>query len=79
MLSTISLFITQKYFKQAFPEASIKMNITNEEAKIKAEGFLANRGIDISSFMLAKDLAMIENLKSFGILPSRRGSRANFK
>ena len=65
LLSTISLFITQKYFKQAFPEASIKMDITNEEAKIKAEGFLANRGIDISAFMLAKRFGYDRESKIF--------------
>lgn len=65
LLSIISLFITQRYFKQAFPEASINMDITNEEAKSKAEGFLANRGIDISQFMHAKRFGYERDSKIF--------------
>ena len=65
ILSMVSLFITQNYFKQAFPEASIKMNITNEEAKVKAERFLANRGIDIGDFMHAKRFGYERDSKIF--------------
>ena len=65
ILSMVSLFITQNYFKQAFPEASIKMNITNEEAKVKAERFLANRGIDIGEFMHAKRFGYERDSKIF--------------
>ena len=65
LLSIVSLFITQRYFKQAFPEASINMDITNEEAKLKAEGFLANRGIDISEFMHAKRFGYERESKIF--------------
>ena len=65
LLSIVSLFITQRYFKQAFPEASINMDITNEEAKSKAEGFLANRGIDISEFMHAKRFGYERESKIF--------------
>ena len=65
LLSLGSLFVTQKYFKQAFPEASIKMDVTNEEAKLRAEGFLANRGIDVSEFMLAKRFGYERESKIF--------------
>ena len=65
IMSMVSLFITQNYFKQAFPEASIKMNITNEEAKVKAERFLANRGIDIGEFMHAKRFGYERDSKIF--------------
>ena len=65
LLSMVSLFITQSYFKQAFPEASINMDITNEEAKSKAEGFLANRGIDIGDFMHAKRFGYEREAKTF--------------
>jgi len=65
LLSMVSLFITQSYFKQAFPEASINMDITNEEAKSKAEGFLANRGIDISEYMHAKRFGYEKEAKTF--------------
>ena len=65
LLSITSLFITQRYFKQAFPEASINMDITNEEAKSKAEGFLANRGIDVSEFMHAKRFGYERESKIF--------------
>ena len=65
ILSMVSLFFTQNYFKQAFPEASIKMNITIEEAKLKDEMFLANRGIDIGDLCMQNDLAMKEILKYF--------------
>ena len=65
IMSMVSLFITQNYFKQAFPEASIKMNITNEEAKVKAERFLANRGIDIGEFMHAKRFGYERDSKTF--------------
>ena len=41
------------------------MNVTNEEAKIKAEGFLANRGIDISEFMHAKRFGYDRESKMF--------------
>ena len=65
LLSMVSLFITQSYFKQAFPEASINMDITNEEAKSKAEGFLANRGIYISEYMHAKRFGYEKEAKTF--------------
>ena len=65
LLSMVSLFITQSYFKQAFPEASINMDITNEEAKSKAEGFLANRGIDISEYMHATRFGHQDEGKTF--------------
>ena len=65
LLSMVSLFITQSYFKQAFPEASINMDITNEEAKSKAEGFLANRGIDVGEFMHAKRFGYEREAKTF--------------
>ena len=65
LLSIVSLFITQRYFKSAFPEASINMDITNEEAKLKAKGFLANRGIDISGFMHAKRFGYQKESKIF--------------
>ena len=65
LLSMVSLFITQSYFKQAFPEASINMDITNEEAKSKAEGFLANRGIDISEYMHAKRFVYEKEANTF--------------
>jgi len=65
LLSIVSLFITQSYFKQAFPEASINMDITNEEAKSKAKSFLANRGIDISEYIHAKRFGYEKEAKTF--------------
>ena len=41
------------------------MNITNEEAKVKAERFLANRGIDIGEFMHAKRFGYERDSKTF--------------
>ena len=49
-ISIISLIIVQSYFKEVFPDASIKMDITKDEAHIKAKKFLANRGHDIAEF-----------------------------
>ena len=33
IISAVSLFITQRYFTKTFPEASIEMNITKDDAK----------------------------------------------
>ena len=41
-ISIISLIIVQNYFTEVFPEASINMDITKDEAHIIAEKFLAN-------------------------------------
>ena len=39
LISVISFFITQNYYQQAFPYASIDMDVTQDDAKILAEKF----------------------------------------
>ena len=34
LISVISFFITQNYYQQAFPYASIDMDVTQDDAKI---------------------------------------------
>ena len=52
-ISIVSLLIVQNYFTEVFPDASIQMDVTKDEAHEKAKMFLANRGKDISGFMHA--------------------------
>ena len=44
LISFASLIFVQRYFKIAFPDASIQMDTTREEAQDLAEQFLANSG-----------------------------------
>ena len=41
IISIISLFIVQSYFTKVFPDASIQMDVTKDEAHEKAKLFLA--------------------------------------
>lgn len=63
--SVVSLFITLNYFKQAFPEASIDMDITKEDAQGIAEEFLANKGYDVSGYMHAARFGFLAEAKTF--------------
>ena len=47
LISIASLIFVQRYFKKAFPVASVKMDTTKQEAQYLAEQFLANSGHDI--------------------------------
>ena len=50
IISVVSLFITQNYYNQAFPYASVDMDVTKDDAKIIAEKLLSNKGYDIFDF-----------------------------
>ncbi|MCH7763651.1 MAG: CPBP family intramembrane metalloprotease [Candidatus Marinimicrobia bacterium] len=65
IFSVVSLFITLNYFKQAFPEASIDMDITKEEAQEIAETYLANRGYDVQDYMHAARFGYLDEAKTF--------------
>ena len=60
-ISIFSLFIVQNYFTQVFPDASIQMDVTKDEAHKKAKMFLANRGYDISEFMHAHRFGYLDD------------------
>ena len=45
LISVVSLFITQNYYIEAFPYASIDMDVTQDDAKIIAEKLLKNHTI----------------------------------
>ena len=64
-ISVVSFVIVQSYFTKVFPDASIKMDITKEEAGIIAEKFLANRGHDIESYMQAARFGYLNDAKEF--------------
>ena len=49
IISLVSLFITKNYYNQAFPYASIDMDVTQDDAKILAEKLLSNKGYDIQA------------------------------
>ena len=65
MISVISLFITQNYYKQAFPYASIDMDVTQDDAKILAEKFLRNKGYDIQDYKQASKFGHLNREKRF--------------
>ena len=65
VISIMSLFIVQNYFTKVFPDASINMLYTKDEANVKAKMFLANRGKDISDFMHAHRFGYLYEAKSF--------------
>ncbi len=64
-ISVISLIIVQKYFTEVFPDASIKMDVTKDEAHIIAEKFLANRGQDVEGYMHAHRFGYEKEAKEF--------------
>ena len=64
-ISIISLFIVQSYFTKVFPDASIKMDVTKEEAHIIAKNFLANNGHDIESYIHADRFGYDRHAKNF--------------
>ena len=49
----IGLIIGLKYFKQAFPEASIDFQVTRAGSKPIAQDFLDNRGFDLKGYINA--------------------------
>ena len=65
IISIVSLVIVQKYFMRVFPEASIRMEITKDEAHMKAKQFLANRGKDVSEYMHAHRFGWLDEAKEF--------------
>ena len=65
VMSIISIFIVQNYFTKVFPDASINMLYTKDEAHAKAKMFLANRGKDISEFMHAHRFGWLNDAKEF--------------
>ena len=64
-VSVVSLVIVQSYFTKVFPDASIKMDVTKDEAQIIAEKFLANRGQDTEGYMHASRFGWFDEAKEF--------------
>ena len=56
IISIVSLFITQNYYKQAFPYASIDMDVTQDDAKNLAENLLRKK------VMTSKNIGRLPNL-----------------
>ena len=65
LISIISLLFVQKYFTEVFPDASINMDVTKDEAHIIAEKFLANRGHDVEGYMHAHRFGYENDAKEF--------------
>ena len=65
LISIISLIFVQKYFTEVFPDASINMDVTKDEAHIIAEKFLANRGQDVEGYMHAVRFGWLDDAKNF--------------
>ena len=63
IISVISLFITQNYYKQAFPYASIDMDVTQDDAKVLAEKLLRNKGYDIQDYKQSSKLGHLDQEK----------------
>ena len=64
-ISVVSFVIVQSYFTKVFPDASIEMDVTKDEAQIIAEKFLANRGQDIEEYMHASRFGWLGDAKRF--------------
>ena len=64
-VSVVSLVIVQSYFTKVFPDASIKMDVTKDEAQIIAEKFIANRGQDVEGYMHASRFGWLDDAKRF--------------
>ena len=65
LISIISLLFVQKYFTAVFPDASINMDVTKDEAHIIAEKFLANRGHDVEGYIHASKFGYLNDAKEF--------------
>ncbi len=65
IISVISFFITQNYYNQAFPYASIDMDVTQDDAKILAEKLLRNKGYNIQDYKQASKFGHLDREKLF--------------
>ena len=65
LISIASLIFVQRYFKVAFPDASIQMDTTRLEAQDLAEQFLANSGHDIGEYIHASRFGHLSTAKNF--------------
>ena len=65
LISIISLLFVQKYFTEVFPDASINMDVTKDEAHIIAKKFLANRNHDVEGYMHAHRFGWLDDAKEF--------------
>ena len=64
-VSVVSFVIVQSYFTKVFPDASIEMDVTKDEAQVIAEKFLANRGQDTEGYMHASRFGWLGDAKRF--------------
>ncbi len=65
IISVVSFFITQNYYQQAFPYASIDMDYTQDDAKVLAEKLLRNKGYDIQDYKQASKFGHLDREKLF--------------
>lgn len=64
-VAAISLAVGNHYFYQAFPEATIDFRITRDEARVRAESFLLQRGLDVGTYRHSAIFSFSNEAKTF--------------
>ncbi|MBV8897040.1 MAG: CPBP family intramembrane metalloprotease [Acidobacteriaceae bacterium] len=65
LLLTAAVWFSARYFYRAFPEASIDFRVTREQARARAETFLAAQGLRVDGYRAASRFSYDTTAKTF--------------
>ncbi len=65
LILAVTVGFSAKYFYRAFPEASIEFVVTRDQARVKAEQFLASQGRRVEGYRQASRFNFDNNTKTF--------------
>jgi membrane protease YdiL (CAAX protease family) len=65
LLLTATVWFSARYFYRAFPEASIDFRVTREQARTRAENFLAAQGLQVNGYRQASRFSYDDEAKTF--------------
>ena len=65
LLLAIGAWFSARNFYRAFPEASIDFRVTCDQARVRAESFLAAQGFDVNGYRRASRFAYDDTAKTF--------------
>ena len=65
LLGVVGAVFAQRYFFQAFPEASVDFKVSRSEALARAQKFVGSMGEDISGYQSAIVFDVDDNAKTY--------------
>ena len=65
LLGIVGVVFAQKYFFQAFPEASVDFKVSRAEALARAQKFVGSLGEDVSGYQSAIVFDVDDNAKTY--------------